>query len=1346
MKLLLICYSDPLGLLAVQDNINTLKRLSTHNLHVLNLFPNIAIQKKLDLSGFDGVIFHSTVAYDPTTLYTLDKNLSLNTFTGIKILFKQDEHVQSHTTARFIGEAGINLVLTCLPEHEISKVYPQSLVGDATFLRHLTGYISDDLITRATSREYLRCTDIAYRGSIQPLQCGRLGYEKWSIGDSIQAKLSSEFINLDISSAWSNRIHGNDWIKFLLSTKATLGVESGSNLFDFNGEVEEKCNVFKRKNAALLQQDPETYYLKAKNKFLSNYENNVCYAQISPRHFEAAATKTLQILYEGEYSNIFIPYKHYLPLKRDLSNIGEVLEFVSNTKKRRFITDCAYEEIVLNKNYHIESFVKQFDQHVNQLTSKKIRSKNITPTPTNPSQSNVMILVPHELHLDPRVQWLEKGYSNFSNVICIGITNKAQLDEFIIDSKHSNHIHANLAHANVLSPSYPTELITEDYTILYHQLSQFSDRKNIQYPDNKMYDNDTIDRHEWYCNHIKAIDACLQQTVKKIIDFNHSTPELIVCVDLSTLISGVFLSQHYGIPLVYDAHEFWAYADVRRKPWETDFWLHYERTLLRYVNLCVTVSDGLANLIHKLYDHTFLVVPNTELKSDNLSITTKKETNHEHDILFLYQGAFAPGRGLDKLITAWVNINKHCKLILRGHPNDDLNELEKLAEHHGLLNQTVFIAPPVKEHELVTQAAQADVGIVPYDQNISEAYKFCSPNKLSQYMAAGLPILSNDLPEVSNALKKANCGYSVDFDDTQALINIIHVLGEDHALRRTLGQRARHYFLNTYHWEYQANELYTRSKMLIDTHRITLQTTKFSTHFLSEEYGLFPADITSLKSSSTPPPNKVNIEPIKSSSKRPHSLTIVILYDPSCTNVPTIKEYLSSFYIYSQHDIAYLPATQGIICQTDLNTFDVVIIHYSVRLSVSTGNYTFSPSYLQAVQVFNGQKILFLQDEYEGTNTAKQWITHLNIHTVYTCVPERYINQIYPKASFPNVDFISILTGYVSTKIPTQNPVAPTARDILIGYRGRALPYWYGSLGQEKLNIGKHVKAYCTQHNLNVDIEWEESNRIYGDAWYTFLGRCRATLGTESGANLFDYDGSIRATIEEKLHANPHLSYESIAKEHITPYETIQMNQISPKIFEAITLRTALILFEGAYSNILIAGVHYIPLKKDFSNLDWVINQVQDDDIINKLTQKAYTDIIESHRYSYQTFIHDIDAYILNKMRASTPSKIIKFLDIGKVFSSELQTTSKTSHMLTRPSHTIYTLEQIESPLPLSSANKQKKKYEKKKKPRILIKSYSISLNMIRLMTPKYIKTLTRKTMPTSLKNKLGPFIHRFLS
>jgi hypothetical protein len=367
-------------------------------------------------------------------------------------------------------------------------------------------------------------------------------------------------------------------------------------------------------------------------------------------------------------------------------------------------------------------------------------------------------------------------------------------------------------------------------------------------------------------------------------------------------------------------------------------------------------------------------------------------------------------------------------------------------------------------------------------------------------------------------------------------------------------------------------------------------------------------------------------------------LNLLILYDRRSLHVPTIREHLESFARYSRNKIYYVCATFGVtdhepaICQVDMSIFDAVIIHYSVRLSLTNH---LSESFANHLRHYGGFKILFIQDEYDNVNTACDWIKDLGIHLVFSCVPLNFLDRVYPKDKFPLVEFIPTLTGYVPYKAEHFGNLKPHGdRKYLIGYRGRALPYWYGRLGQEKFLIGKTMKDICAARNLCVSIEWDDAKRIYGDAWYQFLGDSKATLGTESGSNVFDFDGDISRAIQEALRINPQLTFNEAYDNFLKSHEgKITMNQISPRIFEAIAMRTGLVLFEGNYSGIIKAGEHFIPLKKDFSNVDEVLSYVQDSRYLEALTNRAYQDIIQSEKYTYNQFIHDFDQIVSTRYR-----------------------------------------------------------------------------------------------------------------
>jgi len=367
--------------------------------------------------------------------------------------------------------------------------------------------------------------------------------------------------------------------------------------------------------------------------------------------------------------------------------------------------------------------------------------------------------------------------------------------------------------------------------------------------------------------------------------------------------------------------------------------------------------------------------------------------------------------------------------------------------------------------------------------------------------------------------------------------------------------------------------------------------------------------------------------------------SILCFYESSQTYTNTVFEHLNSFSKYSANRWFYCAQAGIDEFHLDLSRFDVVVIHYSVRLPFDQ----ISHSTARALAGFPGLKVLFIQDEYDYTHRAWHWIKAIGIHLVFTVVPGANIERVYPTREFPSTKFLSNLTGYVPDALETSRPLPPpSSRRLIIGYRGRPLPIRYGRLGMEKVEIGRIVKEYCDAKGIVNDIAMTEEARIYGPPWYDFIASCRAMLGSESGSNVFDWDGTLDKRIAEFRRLNPEATNKEIYEAVVRPSEFDGlMNQISPRIFEAIAARTVLVLFEGHYSGFLEPGKHYIPLKKDGSNIAEVIDLLHDGAYVDAMAEAAYRDVIGSEKYSYRSFVRWVDEEIDKSYKTSTQHRTI---------------------------------------------------------------------------------------------------------
>lgn len=353
-------------------------------------------------------------------------------------------------------------------------------------------------------------------------------------------------------------------------------------------------------------------------------------------------------------------------------------------------------------------------------------------------------------------------------------------------------------------------------------------------------------------------------------------------------------------------------------------------------------------------------------------------------------------------------------------------------------------------------------------------------------------------------------------------------------------------------------------------------------------------------------------------------LLLYNIYSP--VEAEAVSDNIRSLVRHSRHRVCPVWMIENIPAGVDIGRFDAIIIHYSIKVHY---DFFMSPQARQAISQFPGLKLLIAQDEYYTVDRMNVVVGELGIHAVFTATPESEVNKVYPPDRLPNLQRYSVLTGYVPDYLP-HLPVPPwNMRDIDVGYRARKLSAWFGMRGQEKWIIGKRFGADARQFGLKVDISSNEADRLYGQDWIRFLSGCKATLGTESGGSVLDFTGEIQAAIERHEAEAPGTPFEVLQKKYLAESDgMIAFNAISPRCFEAASLRTLMILYPGWYSGVLEAWRHYVPLNKDHSNMSEVVAALRDQATTNRIVDTAYREVALNPAYSYATFVKRIDDVI----------------------------------------------------------------------------------------------------------------------
>ena len=135
--------------------------------------------------------------------------------------------------------------------------------------------------------------------------------------------------------------------------------------------------------------------------------------------------------------------------------------------------------------------------------------------------------------------------------------------------------------------------------------------------------------------------------------------------------------------------------------------------------------------------------------------------------------------------------------------------------------------------------------------------------------------------------------------------------------------------------------------------------------------------------------------------------------------------------------------------------------------------------------------------------------------------------------------------------------------------------------------------------------------------------KSKCTLLSESGSSLVDMDGRLW-----KLLNDPYNFNETAIKRIFNRLDkNIDAKTISPRIFEAIYFKTAIIAFPGDYQGIL-REKNYIKLNKNFSNIKSVLNKIMDTNYLQNLVDRNYNEFVLQKKFTYKNFVQKFDKQV----------------------------------------------------------------------------------------------------------------------
>ncbi|MCB0754431.1 MAG: glycosyltransferase [Flavobacteriales bacterium] len=233
--------------------------------------------------------------------------------------------------------------------------------------------------------------------------------------------------------------------------------------------------------------------------------------------------------------------------------------------------------------------------------------------------------------------------------------------------------------------------------------------------------------------------------------------DLLFSNDLDTLLPYFLVSRLKGKKLIYDSHEFFTEVpELVSRPSVQRIWKRLEGWILPKLEHALTVNQSIAALYKKQYGIEMKVLRNIPKARQLQRAKSTKEDLHLPDgkIIILQGSGINVDRGAEEAVLAMKEVKDATLLILGS--GDVINQLKSMVAENNLTEKVIFKGRMPYE-EMMAHTRLADLGLT-LDKDTNINYRFSLPNKLFDYIHAGIPVLASDLVEVAAIVREHEIG------------------------------------------------------------------------------------------------------------------------------------------------------------------------------------------------------------------------------------------------------------------------------------------------------------------------------------------------------------------------------------------------------------------------------------------------------------------------------------------------------------------------------------------------------------------------------------------------------------
>lgn len=248
-------------------------------------------------------------------------------------------------------------------------------------------------------------------------------------------------------------------------------------------------------------------------------------------------------------------------------------------------------------------------------------------------------------------------------------------------------------------------------------------------------------------------------------------PDIVICIEPLTLLTGIALKKRLGCRLLFDLHEFYAEAHAERyyflfRPFIKELYLAGQKLLLNYADGGTAVNQEILNQLFGIHarEPRYLVLPNYPVKHvwdipQDIPGALTKLCDMSFDLVYI--GGITKSRGIIKIL-------KSISLLKARYPNFRIlivgkfhnaaveQDFDKSVNRYNL-NANIYLQEWIPAERIGILLKRSRFGLWLFDPRVKRM-SLATPLKVLEYLAAGLPVISIKTPLMKSIIERNELG------------------------------------------------------------------------------------------------------------------------------------------------------------------------------------------------------------------------------------------------------------------------------------------------------------------------------------------------------------------------------------------------------------------------------------------------------------------------------------------------------------------------------------------------------------------------------------------------------------